>query len=85
MGEDEAPDSRPGVSANDGPGRPRRPSLLTWLWPVRVGLVFGAIVLAPFARSPGDPSGHGIAAGVGGIFGLIVALVVRAVLPRRTH
>lgn len=56
---------------------PRQPSLLSWLWPVPAGLALGITTLAPFVRGPGDPSGHVIGAGLGGVVGLIVALVVR--------
>jgi hypothetical protein len=45
---------------------------------VPVGLVFGTVALAPFARSPGDPSGHVIGAGLGGVLGVALAVVVRA-------
>jgi hypothetical protein len=70
----------PDGSAGKEPPRTQPPSLLSWIWPVPVGLMFGTFILAPFARSPGDPSGHSIGAGLGGALGLAVALVLRIVL-----
>ena len=55
---------------------------LIWLWPLPVGLVLGATILAPLARGPGDPSGHIIGAAVGGAVGFILALVWRLVASR---
>ncbi len=56
---------------------PKRRLDLLWLWPVPIGVAIGAIALAPLARSPGDPEGHIIGAGVGGFIFLIVALAWR--------
>ena len=72
-----APNGQPAGSASDHPPVGQRPSLLAWLWPVPVGLVFGTSVLAPIARTPGDPSGHVIGAGLGGVLGLVSAFVLR--------
>ena len=60
-------------------------AILSWLWPVPVGLLIGATVLAPIVCDPGDPFGQFIYAGVGGVVGLILALIIRVVLSRRRH
>jgi hypothetical protein len=67
----------PDGSASKRPPRTQPPPLLSWLLPVPIGLMFGTLILAPFGRSPGDPSGHMIGAGLGGVLGLAVALVQR--------
>jgi len=54
-----------------------------WLWPVYAGLVLGLVVLAPLSRSPGDPTGRSIGSGIGGMLGLAVALVWRALGRRK--
>jgi hypothetical protein len=72
------PDDLPGPPVSASASGSRRPPLLAWLWPVPAGLLIGAYALDEFARSPGDPSGHVIGAGLGGTFGLAVALVIRA-------
>src|ERR1051326_1966607 len=55
-----------------------RPPFAAWLWPIPLGLGIGAMTLAGFCRSPGDPSGQWIGAGWGGLLGLVFAIVVRA-------
>jgi hypothetical protein len=57
---------------------------LAWLWPVAAGVILGATALAPWTRSPGDPSGHSIGAGLGGLIGLVAALILRRKVKRRT-
>jgi hypothetical protein len=41
------------------------------------GAICGTIVLAPFVRGPGDPTGHGIGAGLGGLVSMFFALAMR--------
>ena len=53
--------------------------LRSLLVPAFVGALVGSIVLAPITRGPGDPTGHGIAFGLGGLISLIGAIVFRAV------
>jgi hypothetical protein len=58
-----------------------RPSLLSWLWPVPVGIVIGVPLLASFVKGPSQLT---VGGGVGGGVGLLVAFVLRALLGRRT-
>lgn len=53
--------------------------LRSLLVPAFVGALVGSIVLAPITRGIGDPTGHGIAFGLGGLISLIGAIVFRAV------
>jgi hypothetical protein len=77
-----APETRndqPSKPENLIPSESRRYSLLGWLWPVPIGLVFGTIVLAHFAgKTPSDPFGQQIGAGMGGVLGLVFAILLRA-------
>src|SRR4051794_21403432 len=50
---------------------------LTWLWPVPVGMLFGAQIFGPYLPELLDPEGHKRGAGLGGLLGLILALVLR--------
>jgi hypothetical protein len=59
-------------------------ALLSWLWPMPVGLLIGATVVAPIACDPGEPYGQMICAGEGGVVGLVLALVIRILQARRT-
>ena len=56
-----------------------RTNLRALLIPTFVGALVGSIVLAPITRGPGDPTGHGIAFGLGGLLSLIGAIVFRSV------
>ncbi|WP_146408583.1 hypothetical protein [Allorhodopirellula heiligendammensis] len=47
--------------------------------PTLVGGTLGSILFASDARSPGDPTGHGIAFGFYGLLTLSVAIVVRVI------
>lgn len=53
-------------------------NLRSLLIPTFVGAVIGSILLAPVTRGPGDPTGHGIAFGLGGLVSLLVAIAFRA-------
>ncbi len=57
----------------------RETNLRSLLIPMFVGALVGSIVLAPITRGPGDPTGHGIAFGLGGLVSLIGAIVFRSV------
>jgi hypothetical protein len=60
----------------------KRHSRLVWLQQtVLIGAVVGSLVLAPFLRCPGDPSGHSIGAGIGGFAALGIGILVRALFP----
>lgn len=60
-------------------GVPKRKSnLRSLLIPSFLGAVVGSFMLAPITRGPGDPTGHGIAFGLGGIISLFAAITVRA-------
>ncbi len=53
---------------------------LRWLFAVvSSGCVFGAVVLAPHFRSPGDSHGRSIAAGLCGLFAIACFFVVKSV------
>ena len=56
------------------------PSLLI---PAFVGAFGSSIVLAPWARGPGDPTGQGIAFALGGVLSLFAAVVIRGFTRRR--
>lgn len=64
--------------------KPAKSNIRSLVIPALVGGVMGAILLAPITRGPGDPTGHGIAFGLGGLLSLLAAIVFRAVW-RRTH
>lgn len=71
-----------GISRSDISDESRKTGSFTWLLPVPICLILGSVLLAPFARSPGDPSGHIISAGWGGAIGLVVALIWRLSINR---
>ena len=62
--------------------RQRRSWLVWLLLPALIGGVVGSLVLAPFVRSPGDPFGHSIGAGLGGLIVLGVGVLLRSGVPR---
>ncbi len=67
------------TTLGDADGEPKfKTNLRSLLIPTVVGAVVGSIALAPMTRGPGDPTGHGIAFGIGGIFSLVAALFFRA-------
>lgn len=62
-----------------------RTNLRSLLIPTFVGALVGSIALAPIIRGPGDPTGHGIAFGLGGLVSLIGAIVFRSVRRSNTQ
>ena len=46
------------ISRRDTHDERRKTWSLKWLWPVPIGMFLASLLLAQFARSPGDPSGH---------------------------
>lgn len=60
--------------------RVSRAPLLSWLWPVPVGIILGIPLFAPFAKGPSQLS---VGGGFGGLLGLAIALVLRALSARR--
>lgn len=61
--------------ANAAPTKSRKSNLRALIVPAFIGGVIGSVLLAPLTRGPGDPSGHGIAFGLGGLFSLFAAIV----------
>ena len=61
-------------------GSKRKTNLRSLLIPTFIGAFVGSFLLAPMTRGPGDPAGHGIAFGLGGIISLFVAIAVRALI-----
>ena len=67
-------------SSGDAPTPPpRRPRFVYYIVPALIGAIIGGFFLAPFCRGPGDPGGHSIGAGLGGLAALLVGFVVRIV------
>ena len=65
--------------AEDTSNKPRRPRfrIRSYVIPAFIGAVIGWFLLAPyFSLGPGDPSGHSVAAGLGGFVGLFVGIVI---------
>ncbi len=60
-----------------------RPRLAWLLLPVVIGGASGWVLLAPFVRCPGDPFGHWIGAGLGGLAGLALGMVLRVSAVKR--
>ncbi len=68
------------ASSDDSSSRPpRRSRFRGYIVTALVGAVLGGILLAPLCRGPGDPSGHSIGAGLGGLAALLVGFVLRIV------
>ena len=44
------------------------------------GAIGGSIMFAPFVRGPGDPAGHGIGAGLGGLLSMFIAIAMRTIV-----
>jgi hypothetical protein len=66
------------ASTDDSPSPPpRRSRFAYYVVPALIGAVVGGILLAPFCRGPGDPGGHSIGAGLGGLAALLVGFVLR--------
>jgi hypothetical protein len=55
------PESQPDETSD---AKVPRPSLLSWLWPVPVGIVIGVPLLASFVKGPSQ-----LTVGVGGVAG----------------
>ena len=71
----------PEASSGEQPA-PR--SRLAWLLlPAAIGGASGSVLLAPYVRCPGDPFGHSIGAGLGGLAGLALGIVLRALAVQR--
>jgi len=51
--------------------------------PALGGAIAGSFFFAPMSRGPGDPSGRGIGAGLGGLAALLCAIVIRNFWRRR--
>jgi len=66
------------------PPNSRKSNLWSLLVPAFVGGLIGSALLAPLTRGPGDPTGHGIAFGLGGLISLFAAIVFRSAW-RRSH
>lgn len=73
----EPPDKESVVTVEGSPKR--KTNLRSLLIPTLVGAVAGSWVLAPLTLGPGDPTGHGIAFGLGGIVSLIASMTIRAI------
>lgn len=66
------------ASSGDSPSQlPRRSRFVYFILPAFTGAVLGGIFLAPFCSSVGDPGGHSIGAGLGGLAALLVRVVLR--------
>ena len=61
---------------NPNPKSPRPFRARVYVIPAIIGALIGSVVLAPICRGPGDPGGHSIAAGLGGLAGLFIGVVV---------
>ena len=75
-------DSRPDAEGEVKP--PPKTNLVSLLIPTFIGAVAGAVVLAPFTRSFGAPTGRGVGFGLGGMISMIGALIVRGLWRRLT-
>lgn len=73
-----SPETKSGLVAEETP--PRRFRARDYIVPTLIGSVLGAILLAPFCRGPGDPDGHSIGAGVGGLVGLFAGIVIHTMV-----
>ncbi|MCA9060574.1 MAG: hypothetical protein KDA85_18815 [Planctomycetaceae bacterium] len=60
-------------------GNKRPITLDMFLWPTLAGAVIGYFVLPPVTRCVGDPSGEGIAIGLGGLIAFVLTLVILVV------
>lgn len=70
------PTPEPETKSTPKPDLPKS-TLRSLLVPTLVGGMLGSIFFASDARSPGDPSGHGIAFGFYGLLSLFVAILIR--------
>jgi hypothetical protein len=69
------------AAPDDRRGRPvSRPFLFVGF--AVAGAIMGSILLAPFARRPGDPAGNFVGAIVGAAIGVIACVVVRLIRTR---
>ena len=59
---------------------PRRFRVRDYIVPTLIGGAIGTVFLAPFCRCVGDPNGHSIGFGVGGLAGLFIGIVVHTLM-----
>ena len=66
------------ASSGEPPSHPpRRSRYAYYIVPAAVGVILGSAFLAPYCRSVGDPGGHSIGAGLGGLAALLFGFVLR--------